>query len=143
MHFLKPKKSSGYDEITMKILKACASLICHPLSYIYNYSLYTSIFPDSLKSAVVKPLYKKGDKSSMTNYRPVLLLLTIFSKVYTIDSANTCILTTYKSQKVQLKPKGRDVSRRSSFQTNIVFKSINQKMHIIGIFCDWQRLLIA
>jgi len=65
MHSLKPKKSSGYDEITMKTLKACASLICHPLSYIYNYSLYTSIFPDCLKSAVVKPLCKKWDKTSM------------------------------------------------------------------------------
>jgi hypothetical protein len=86
MHFLKPKKSSGYGEITIKhtshgkILKACASLICHPLSYIYNYSLYTSIYPDCLKSAVVKPLYKKGDKSSMTNYGPMSLLI-IFSKV--------------------------------------------------------------
>jgi len=78
----------------------------------------------------------------MTNYRPVLLL-TMFSKVCAVDSANTCILTTYQSQKVQLKSKGRDISRRSSFQTYSVFKSINQKMHVVGIFCDWQRLLIA
>jgi hypothetical protein len=34
IHFLKPKKSSGYDEITSKILKACASLISNPLIYI-------------------------------------------------------------------------------------------------------------
>jgi hypothetical protein len=31
----KSKNSSGYDEITSKILKACASL-SQPLSYIYN-----------------------------------------------------------------------------------------------------------
>jgi hypothetical protein len=30
IHSLKPRKSSGYDEITSKILKACASLISHP-----------------------------------------------------------------------------------------------------------------
>jgi len=80
MHSLKPKKASGYDKIKTKILKACASLISHPLRYICNHSLYTSIFPDSLKSAVVKPLFKRGDKTSMTNYRPISLL-TIFSKV--------------------------------------------------------------
>jgi hypothetical protein len=61
-------------------MKACASLISHPLSYIYNHSLYTGIFPDRLKIAVVKPLYKKGDKTSMTNYRPIPLL-TVFIKV--------------------------------------------------------------
>jgi len=53
---LKPKKSSGYDKITIKILKAYASLISHPLSYIYNGLLSTGIFPDCLKIAVVKPL---------------------------------------------------------------------------------------
>ena len=30
IHPLKPKKSSGYYEITRKILQACASLIGHP-----------------------------------------------------------------------------------------------------------------
>jgi len=79
MHSQKPKKSSGYDKITTKILKACASL-SHPLRYICNHSLYTGIFPDCLESAVVKPLCKKEDKSSITNYGPISLL-TIFSKV--------------------------------------------------------------
>ena len=42
--------------------------------------LSTGIFPDCLKIAVVKPLYKKEDKTNIKNYRPVSLL-TIFSKV--------------------------------------------------------------
>jgi hypothetical protein len=33
-----------------------------------------------LKYSEIKPLYKKGDKSQTTNYRPILLL-TSFSKV--------------------------------------------------------------
>jgi len=47
VHSLKPKKSSGYYEITRKILQACASLISHPLtlrqlmSYIYIWSAYS------------------------------------------------------------------------------------------------------
>ena len=62
----KPKNSSGYEEITSKIIRSCASLISSPLNYIYNYSLHTGIFPDHLKMAV-KPLYKKGDKFDILN----------------------------------------------------------------------------
>jgi hypothetical protein len=90
--FPKTKKSSSYDERTSKILKTWSSLISHPLSYIYNHSLYTGSFPDRLKIAVVKPLYKKGGKTITTNYRPIPLL-TVFPKVF--EKANICILTTY------------------------------------------------
>jgi hypothetical protein len=37
-------------------------------------------FPDRFKISIVKPLYKKGDKSCVTNYRPISLL-TALSKV--------------------------------------------------------------
>ena len=43
IHSLQPKKSSGYDEIMRKVLNACASLLSHPLNYIYTHSLYTGI----------------------------------------------------------------------------------------------------
>jgi hypothetical protein len=77
MHSLKPKKkkSLGYDEVTSKILKACPSLNLHLLSYIYNHSLYTVIFPDCLKIAVVKPLYKKGGKASTSSMVSVTTLM--------------------------------------------------------------------
>jgi len=42
IHYVKPKKSSGYDEIRSEILKACASLISHPLSCHYMLLMYPS-----------------------------------------------------------------------------------------------------
>jgi len=60
MHSLKPKQNHQVM-VTSTILKICASLICHPLSYIYNHSLYTGIFPGCLKIAEVKTtLHKRG-----------------------------------------------------------------------------------
>ena len=55
------------------MLKAHASRVNQSLSYIYNYSLHTGIFPDHLRIAVVNLLYKKGDKTSMTDHKPFSL----------------------------------------------------------------------
>jgi hypothetical protein len=61
-------------------VKACSALFSHPLTHICNHSLYTGIFPDRLKMSVVRPLYNKGDKTSMANNRPISQETT-FSKV--------------------------------------------------------------
>jgi hypothetical protein len=45
----------------------------------YHKPIYTGTFPDRLKIAVVRSLYKKRDKTSMTNYRPVSLLTSFFT----------------------------------------------------------------
>lgn len=68
---LKPKNSSGYDGISTKLLKISSSFISSPLTYICNKSISLGIFPHRLKYAVVKPLFKKGDRSSISNYRPI------------------------------------------------------------------------
>jgi len=58
----------------------CNSLISKPLSYICNKSIQTGVFPDCFRYESVKPLFKNGDRSSISNYRPVSLL-PVFSKL--------------------------------------------------------------
>ena len=77
---LKTKNSFGYDEISTKLLKISASYVCSPLPYVCNKSISTGIFPGRLKYSIIKPLYKKGDKTDPSNYRPISML-TSFSKV--------------------------------------------------------------
>jgi len=43
--------------------------------------LVTGVFPDRLKYAIVKPVFKKGNKQEISNYRPISLL-TSFSKIF-------------------------------------------------------------
>jgi len=65
-----------------------------PLTYICNAVLSTGVFPDRLKYAIVKPIFKKGNKQEISNYRPISLL-TSFSKIiensFILDSMLTLI----------------------------------------------------
>jgi len=51
------------------------------LCHICNKVLSSGIFPTRLKDAVIKPVFKNGDRSDMSNYRPISLLPS-FSKVF-------------------------------------------------------------
>ena len=88
---LKSKNSSGKDEISNKLLKSIKDAIAKPLTIIINQSLKTGVFPDALKIAKVKPLYKKGDNFCLNNYRPISLLPTI-SKILSVSCLPSCIL---------------------------------------------------
>ena len=77
---LNTKNSTGYDEISTKILKISDDYISSPLTHIVNKSISVGIFPERLKYSIINPVYKKGDKTDPVNYRPVSLL-TAFSKV--------------------------------------------------------------
>lgn len=78
---LKNKKSFGFDEISSELLKFCAEEFCTPLCYIINNSLLMGVFPEKLKTSIVKPIYKKGNQDLLESYRPISLLSS-FSKIF-------------------------------------------------------------
>ena len=67
-------KACGYDGISHKMLKNTRETVSKPLLILFNRSLAEGIYPDNWKIANVTPLFKKGDKSEVSNYRPVSLL---------------------------------------------------------------------
>ena len=74
-----PRKATGYDNISMRVIKHSFDLISAPLADIINLSLW--IFPDKLKIGKVIPIYKTEDPSLFENYRPISLLPN-FSKFF-------------------------------------------------------------
>ena len=74
------KTSCDYFGISMALLKKIITCIAKPFTYICNRSFSEGIFPEQMKTAKVIPLFKSGEKSYFTNYRPVSLLPQ-FSKV--------------------------------------------------------------
>ena len=78
---LENKSSSGHDGISNKLLKLLKIELSKSLTLIINQMITTGIFPDSFKISKITPLFKKGDVSMLSNYRPISLLPTI-SKIF-------------------------------------------------------------
>jgi hypothetical protein len=73
--------SAGADEIPDFIVKGCIEFIKKPLHFIFNESINQGVFPDLLKIAKIRPVYKKGNRQKISNYRPISVL-SIFSKIF-------------------------------------------------------------
>ena len=71
---LKNTNSTGYDDFSTKFIKLAAPLIAPFLEKLFNLALSSGVYPDNLKIAKVIPIFKKGDATSVNNYRPISIL---------------------------------------------------------------------
>ena len=78
---------AGWDDIPAYVMKRCINVYIEPLTHIIDKSMKEGVFPSELKLAKVVPIFKSGDSSKITNYRPISVL-SFFSKV----SKELCII---------------------------------------------------
>ena len=76
----KSKTSCDHNNIDMVIVKQVIDYIAKPLAHVCSRSFEYGVFPDNMKLAKVIPLFKAGDRSLFSNYRPISLL-SQFSKI--------------------------------------------------------------
>ena len=96
---INPNKATGSDGISGQMLILCDQSVVLPLQIIFENILSTSIYPDIWKLANVIPIFKKGDKQSLKNYRPISLLpicgklleKIIFNQLYSYLDSNDLI----------------------------------------------------
>ena len=74
---LKTNKSIGLDKISARLLKDACPAIVPSLTYLLNMSTQSHLFPSIWKCAQVVALFKSGDRSKATNYRPICILPTL------------------------------------------------------------------
>jgi hypothetical protein len=77
---LSSSKSTGLDGLSARFLKLSADVVAESITKILNLSLQTGIYPKQFKLAKVTPIFKKGLKHDVNNYRPISIL-PIMSKI--------------------------------------------------------------
>ncbi|XP_072051878.1 uncharacterized protein [Amphiura filiformis] len=70
---LNNNSAAGVDGITAVMLKNTAVSVSPILCKIFNLSISTGVTPSAWKLSRVIPIFKSGDRHSVTNYRPISL----------------------------------------------------------------------
>ena len=78
---MKSKSSTGYDNISNKLVKSAKDVPTKPLTLLINQITHTGNFSKQLKIAKVKPLSKQSNQTSFTIYWPISELPSI-SKIF-------------------------------------------------------------
>ena len=104
---------------------------------IFNLSLSTGIFPDRMKVAKVTPIFKKGEKSGISNYRPISVL-PCFSKILERIMYNR--LYDYFTVNNILFDKAGHSTENALLELIVqICDSFNDKNYFLGIFIDFSK----
>ena len=139
---MKSNKSCGPTSIPTRILKLIQLEISKPLAEIINLSFLTGIHPEKLKIVHVKPLFKKGSKLLMCNYRPISLLSNLnrifeqvmFTRVYEfLENSKSFYSLQFGFRK-----------KHSTTHAIIdiiekINQSLDKKQIVCGVFVDFQK----
>ena len=74
---LKTNKATGLDNISARLLKHGAKVICSSITKLLNLSIRSGKFPEIWKCSKVSALFKSGDRRNASNYRPISVLPTL------------------------------------------------------------------
>ena len=78
---LDTSKATQQGDIPTKIIKDNKDLFSYFISASFNNAVNKGVFPNELKQADIKPIYKKESRNEKENYRPVSILPNL-SKIF-------------------------------------------------------------
>lgn len=136
---LRSKCATGADNIPPEVLKSARHILVPPITSLCNLCLATGVFPEIFKTALIKPIFKAGDRHSVNNYRPISIL-TALSKI--LEKILNIRLVKYL-EKNNIIAKNQYGFRRTLSTENAVLeltervvKQLDSGAKVIGIFLD-------
>ena len=78
---IKEFENGKASDIPTILIKKSAKIISPTLARLYNFYMNAGNFPEIFKIGKINPIFKKGNKEVMENYRPVSIL-PIFGKIF-------------------------------------------------------------
>ena len=140
---LKNKTSSGHDGISNEILKCCSPIIENYLVRSFIDCAEKQVSPECLKIAKVLPLFKKGDDSLPSKYRPISLLCSlskVFEKLLHKRMVNFFNKNNLFTRAVWLQKKS-SCAHAIAEVTDFIKGEIDKKSGGISCFIDHRKLL--
>ena len=135
-------KSSGFNDISTKVIKDAFRVLVPQLVFLFNLSFSLGCFPDKWKRATIVPLYKGGDRTEVSNYRPVSLLplpgkiLERIAHAKLVEFLNNHNVISPKQGGFR---KGFSTSRSIADLTDDLFSSINDGLTSLAVFVDLRK----
>ena len=142
MEIIQELSADKASDIPILLIKSTSQIIAPYLSKLYNKSMETGEFPEIFKVGKITPIYKKGNRDLIENYRPVSTL-PIFGKIFEkiihkrlysfLLSKNTIPKTQFGFRK------GHSTSHAVNYSVNVIKEAHRLKKHVIGIFIDLSK----
>ena len=132
--------NEGKNNLPIRLLKANKDIFSPVISEIVNQSISTGVFPDQLKIATVIPVFKKGDPTNPSNYRPISLLpfmSKILEKIICVRLTNFFYINSIITPHQFGFQKNLSTIDAIIHFSEIVYNGLNDKNSIICIFIDF------
>ena len=138
------ESSAGCDSIPAFVVKVTIQSYTQPLTSLIKSSFENGLFPDELKITTVIPIFKNGDKTDITNYRPISVL-SLFSKIFEKTRNNCLIKFIYKHDIIYQYQFGFRKSHSTSHAIISSVEKINNAPDsgqiLIGVFVGLKKAL--
>lgn len=131
--------ATGSDYIPIKLIIRFKHVIVPILTNLINSSIFQGVFPDSMKIAKVFPLFKAGDRTLVSNYRPISILNSI-SKIIEFIMLNR--LQTFFQDHSIINKGQFGFKKKSSTQLavanamNQILTALDDKFYVAALFID-------
>ena len=140
LNSLDPTKAMGCDKIGPKTLKFCSSALASPLTHLFTLCIKRHTIPEEWKHHTITPVFKSGDRSQVTNYRPISLLCSISKVLETIIYGNIIGFIRPKISQSQF----GFLSNSSCLTQQLtalhnIFKSLDEKREVDTIYIDFSK----
>ena len=130
------------DTIPVKIFKQVSHIISPIVCILINISFMVGKFPDCLKLARVTPIYKKGVKTELGNYRPISSL-PFLSKVFERAMANRLVKYLNKYSIIHHSQfgfqKGKSTSDAIHYLTEFIYEQLHLKNSVVNVLIDLRK----
>lgn len=139
---MKNKNSCGNDGITIYIIKKNIEIFSSLLFNIFKKSLDQGIVPIEFKTATVVPIYKAGDVTECSSYRPISVISTM-AKIFETLVKNQLLKyfeakSLFSGNQFGFLP-GRGTDLAIEKHISRIVTSFDKQMYTIAVYLDFQK----